>query len=1062
MRDTQRGAGQVGETVLAGRWRWWARARESFGRASWEERGALLAMVVLAVLAACSLLAAAPLFVPLWLMAYAGGLIATCWRLRYERAGALAGPSLPLPTRLLSVATVLALLGGACELGLASDQSAADTLAALLRAGVAALYVSTLLDVGIASAVAGAASSLGRLPAWLRSREVAYVTMIVASAFNVVFHARLAGWDDSERVWISMAAAVSILWCRTLWKPGHAFWTRWMPHVGSWWTVAVVLALHGGGAPDGSLVLMTWIGALLAVVPGALYWCAQALRRRVVQPLAAERRVSRPGSVALYRDVHGQLARLIETIERTDAGVFGLTGVRGAGKSSLARRALHELAPRYFTLEVTSPARHDGDLGFFLGICRAVAQRVRDDLRPSFDPQPGLAGLLARRIRGAALVLLALVAAVAWGSGQAYDWVPSLAGGGKTPLDQLSVDASAEEWEAAMIAQLQARIESVLAGVRGDDPARAGWRFLVVPFPVGPFEMGLTTDFLVLPVRADDDHQLTLAELLAGKRFGDLYSRDGVLTWSRRSDARPVGFAATYARGIARLVGAGGSACSLQPLPPTDLLRCAAFEAAGEPVALWAVGLGQVPAAPSGVRLAFDVAELRQLQELLEHYRMSLAAYTWGAQPNSPAASAALPLGLPALPRAEPSELIRNPRSCIFWGSAIGLLLLALLGLFWSRTARLLRSLVNGYDYVLYQEAGVFLEELAFSASRESSQGFELHGLSLGAKRTLADRSLTLPGLTARYQRFVRRLTEHYNGKLVVAIDELDKVHDLIQVQALLAEIKGALFMPGTYYLVSIAEDAASAFRHRLTSGRDIFESTFDEIIEVPAMHLDAAHSVLSARASQGALGAAPLDPDLLWVPAVLGGGVPREMLRSLRALHLLQPATPADACAQLLARDMSEWISHLAESKLAGDGVILTRQYAIRAQAAIQRGDLDTAYGELRVCLSVIDPTVVRGSAKSLDLVSQDEPAESLAARTYAALAHDIQSCVRLQLVVTVGALVVGGALVSAFGPRVLEVYAALVKKPALAETLLESLRAEYGLAPASGPVEVQAADVG
>src|SRR6188508_1232203 len=161
MRDTQRGAGQVGETVLAGRWRWWARARESFGRASWEERGALLAMVVLAVLAACSLLAAAPLFVPLWLMAYAGGLIATCWRLRYERAGALA------------------------------DQSAADTLAALLRAGVAALYVSTLLDVGIASAVAGAASSLGRLPAWLRSREVAYVTMIVASAFNVVFHARL-------------------------------------------------------------------------------------------------------------------------------------------------------------------------------------------------------------------------------------------------------------------------------------------------------------------------------------------------------------------------------------------------------------------------------------------------------------------------------------------------------------------------------------------------------------------------------------------------------------------------------------------------------------------------------------------------------------------------------------------------------------------------------------------------------------------------------------------------------------------------------------------------------
>jgi len=95
-------------------------------------------------------------------------------------------------------------------------------------------------------------------------------------------------------------------------------------------------------------------------------------------------------------------------------------------------------------------------------------------------------------------------------------------------------------------------------------------------------------------------------------------------------------------------------------------------------------------------------------------------------------------------------------------------------------------------------------------------------------------------------------ICKHYNGKLIIAIDELDKVHDVTQVQGLLSEIKGALSVEGTYYLLSISEDAASSFRTRLFAGRDIFESTFDEIYEVTPMDLAGAEAMLQARIEQG------------------------------------------------------------------------------------------------------------------------------------------------------------------------------------------------------------------
>ena len=152
-----------------------------------------------------------------------------------------------------------------------------------------------------------------------------------------------------------------------------------------------------------------------------------------------------------------------------------------------------------------------------------------------------------------------------------------------------------------------------------------------------------------------------------------------------------------------------------------------------------------------------------------------------------------------------------------------------------------IRAPLNGRLLALIRASEEFLEFLDYCEGSESSHGLSLRGFSYGARRVLTSRALTLQSLTDHYLGYVRTLREHYNGKLIVVIDELDKVTDPNQVLDLLLEIKGALFEEGCYYIISISEDATRAFRGRLTEGRDIFESSFDDIVAIDRMPADTA-----------------------------------------------------------------------------------------------------------------------------------------------------------------------------------------------------------------------------
>src|SRR6202012_1580902 len=109
-------------------------------------------------------------------------------------------------------------------------------------------------------------------------------------------------------------------------------------------------------------------------------------------------------------------------------------------------------------------------------------------------------------------------------------------------------------------------------------------------------------------------------------------------------------------------------------------------------------------------------------------------------------------------------------------------------------------------------------------------------------------RPLALPELTTSYIDFIAKVLRGFPGKIIVCIDELDKVTDLDHVRFILREIKGALYVKGTFYILSISNDALRSFEGRLGDQRDIFESTFDDVFAVRALEIDVCLDILRKR----------------------------------------------------------------------------------------------------------------------------------------------------------------------------------------------------------------------
>ena len=155
-------------------------------------------------------------------------------------------------------------------------------------------------------------------------------------------------------------------------------------------------------------------------------------------------------------------------------------------------------------------------------------------------------------------------------------------------------------------------------------------------------------------------------------------------------------------------------------------------------------------------------------------------------------------------------------------------------------------------------------------------------GLGRSRGRQLAEQPVTLPELVTRCREYSEdvalwwRLRTEGEGRVVIGIDEVDKILDGERAEAFLNDIKAIFGVPGCLYLVSLSEDALAVFAGRAISIRTAFDSAFDEVAAIAPMTYRNSEELLIKRV-------AGLPRPFIALCHVLAGGLPRDLVRAAR-----------------------------------------------------------------------------------------------------------------------------------------------------------------------------------
>jgi len=138
----------------------------------------------------------------------------------------------------------------------------------------------------------------------------------------------------------------------------------------------------------------------------------------------------------------------------------------------------------------------------------------------------------------------------------------------------------------------------------------------------------------------------------------------------------------------------------------------------------------------------------------------------------------------------------------------------------------------------------------------------------------------SVPAAVEQFRDLARQAATLHAG-LVVGIDELDKL-EYAKSAAFLNDIKAIFGVPGCYFLVSVSENAAAGFERRGVPFRDVFDSSFDEIITVGYLDWQRSRQLLNTRV-------VGMHAPFAALCYVVSGGLARDLIRTARAV-LSQP----------------------------------------------------------------------------------------------------------------------------------------------------------------------------
>lgn len=185
----------------------------------------------------------------------------------------------------------------------------------------------------------------------------------------------------------------------------------------------------------------------------------------------------------------------------------------------------------------------------------------------------------------------------------------------------------------------------------------------------------------------------------------------------------------------------------------------------------------------------------------------------------------------------------------------------------------------------LLREAALVRERARYSATRREALELGAEGgrglvgkVRRSRERELIERPATLSSLVNDFRALAAQAGD-VAGRVVIAIDELDKMSDPDKVRELLRDIKAIFEVPHVHFLVSVSDEAARSLNLGALAGRDEFNSSFYTVIELPPATPEASADLLFQRAQ------VPRDKAISL--AVLAGGNPREVLRLAELVSL-------------------------------------------------------------------------------------------------------------------------------------------------------------------------------
>jgi hypothetical protein len=211
----------------------------------------------------------------------------------------------------------------------------------------------------------------------------------------------------------------------------------------------------------------------------------------------------------------------------------------------------------------------------------------------------------------------------------------------------------------------------------------------------------------------------------------------------------------------------------------------------------------------------------------------------------------------------------------------------------------------------LVARARDWLEELRFQQSFSSGWSGSLKlpiGLEGGINNavSLSKNQYTLPEIARAFEDFVGLISG--SRRVIVEIDELDKIDSYEAAQRFMNDIKMIFGLPNCFYLISVSENALSAFERRGLPFRDAFDSSFDAMIHVDYLRREQAFLLIRRRV----IG---LPVPFLAFCYALSGGLPRDLIRTCREIFAQAKASGSrdlyPLCSSIVVQDL--------ESKIRG-----------------------------------------------------------------------------------------------------------------------------------------------